>query len=403
MLIPSYFPLVGGSEVQLHGLAGKLAAAGFKIFILTRRLQDTPAFEDKDGVQIIRKRALFKPASFFFSSLAFLIRNRDRFDIIHVHSFDSPALTGAIIKKLFPDKKFILLIPRYGPGSAFTRQERSRLGRIRLRFVLDKADAVIPLSPDAVTAMRRMGIPQEKNADIPNGVDTETFAPVPEEQKREKRKSLRIPEESFIGVTVGRLIKRKNVMGILQAWKSFIAKYPNAVLVVAGGGEEEENLGRYSEYFLPEGSVRFLGPVSRKTIPDLLKAADVYLSFSESEGMSNSMLEALSSGLPIIAARGPGIDQLIEDGLNGFLVEPSDPGSAVASLESLAGDDRKRLEMSRAARKWIEENHSFDIIASRIARLYLGKRDSADCTEPELHTSIPEESSSEADRVEIPT
>jgi|GEM_PF-3765183 len=197
MLIPSYFPLAGGAEIQLHGLVNKLDPAKFAPFILTRRLPSTPAEAKDERTIVIRKRAPLSPSAFFLSSLLFLIRCRKKFDVLHVHSFDSPALTGAVLKRIFPKIILVIKVPRYGDGSAFSRLENSLLGRMRLNFILKAADAVIPLNLEAMQALIRLDFPEEKIARIPNGVDTDLFKPLSPKDKSSVRSSSGLPRKIF--------------------------------------------------------------------------------------------------------------------------------------------------------------------------------------------------------------
>jgi glycosyltransferase involved in cell wall biosynthesis len=390
MLIPSYLPLVGGSEVQLSGLLKKLNGDRVEPFVLTRRLKGTPAEEPQGIATIYRKRSPLRPALFFFSSLLYLLRNRQRFDVIHVHSFDSPALAGAIIKRLFPSKRFILLVPRCGEGSAFNRQQSSYLGRRRFKFVLSQVDAVIPLCAEVIESLRSAGLPAEKIAPIPNGVDADLFQPPSTGEKKTLRASLGIGEGAFVGVFMSRLIPRKNVIGALEAWRELVKTRPNSVLIIAGTGPEELPLKSFAKNHLPARTVIFYGAASRDAVPRILKTADVYVSFSESEGMSNAMLEAFSTGLPIVAARGPGIDSLITQGECGILVDPSKPRDGAGRLEFLSRHPVKLRQMSASARQLILEQFSFEIIARRMEALYYNE-EYQEPVEQEAAESTPEE------------
>ncbi len=370
MLIPSYFPLVGGAEVQLSGLLKKLDHEKIDPFILTRRVRGTPPVEKNGKTTIIRKRAPFRPTSFFISSLLYLLRRRQHFDIVHVHSFDSPAFAGAIVKLRYPEKRLILRLPRFSDGSAFIRQQKSFFGRKRLNFVLKKADAVILLCDDSVEALRASGFPDEKIAHFPNGVDSETFCPASDEEKKRFREAMGITEGAFVGVFTGRLIPRKNVAAALESWRGIVDTHPRSVLLIAGTGPEELRLKAFASEHLPTGSVIFFGAASREAIPKILKASDVYVSFSTSEGMSNAMLEALSTGLPVVASRGPGIDSLVRNGETGFLVDPSTPKDAVFHLRRLCEEPATLQKMAGAARRLAAAEYSFDRVAKCIEALY---------------------------------
>lgn len=370
MLIPSYFPLVGGSEVQLAGLLEHLPPERLEVMVATRRLPRTEPTTRKGPVLIRRLPAPLSSRSFFFSSLAFLLERGGDYDIIHVHSLDGPALAGALVKSLRPEKKLVVLVPRYGPGSALSRLEATPLGRIRLAFILRWADAVIPLNEEAAGALIARGLPPGRIAPIPNGVDTDAFAPARGGEKRRLRRALGLREEAMIAAFVGRLIPRKGVDRCIDVW-SRLAKLPRRpILAVGGSGPEEQQLKRMAST-LPPGSVRFLGKLSRSGVRDLLRAADVYVSFSQSEGMSNSMLEALACGLPAVCTATVGVAGLIRHGANGYLVDARHPEEAIVYLKLLAEEPVLRQRMSRRAREDVLNRHSFRLIARKVERLYL--------------------------------
>ena len=124
-----------------------------------------------------------------------------------------------MIKHLIPRKTLLLRIPRFGKGSPFDRLTRTRWGRAQLRFVLGKADAVIPLTTDATNILKAWGLSEERIARIPNGVEADRFYPATEDEKRVLKRSFGIAENAFVGVLVARLIPRSNAALALKAWK----------------------------------------------------------------------------------------------------------------------------------------------------------------------------------------
>ena len=102
----------------------------------------------------------------------------------------------------------------------------------------------------------------------------------------------------------------ENVIDALEAWKRAIRSHPDSVLVVTGGGPEGPRVSAYAAEALGGRSVVFTGKATRDEIARLLRTADVYVDYSRSEGVSNATLEAMSSGLPVIAAKGPGNNEI---------------------------------------------------------------------------------------------
>lgn len=374
MLIPSYDPLVGGAEIQLSGLLKRIDRDRFDPFVLTRRLDGTGSAEVDGYTPIVRLPAPIRPGTFFLSSLRYLWKRRREYDVIHVHSFDSPALAGAVIKHLLPAKIYIQKIPRFGSGSSFDCLTRSRLGRARLRYIMEKADAIIPLCPDATNALEAMELPTQRIVSIPNGVDTDYFVPPEPEEKHVLKRSFGILEDAFVGIAVARLIPRKNVMSALEAWKRVAAVHPRSVLIVVGHGPEGPRLTAYANDAFDGRAIIFTGRSSRAEVARLMRTADVFVSYSASEGMSNAMLEAMSSGLPVVAARGPGIDQLVAHGKSGFLFDPDRPVDGADYVMRLAEDPALTQRMSFAARDTAAQEYSFERVAKDVEQLYSGGR-----------------------------
>jgi glycosyltransferase involved in cell wall biosynthesis len=374
MLVPSYSPLAGGAEIQLGGLLKRIDRDRFAPFVLTRRFEGTPSADADGHTPVVRPPSPLLSGTFFLSSLRYLWQQRDEYDVIHVHSLDSPSLAAAIIKHLLPTKTYIQKIPRFGNGSSFDLLARSRLGRARLRYVLDKADAVIPLGSDETTPLEALGLPAGRIVRIPNGVDTDYFAPPEPEERCVLKRSFGIPVEAFLGIVVARLIPRNNVVAALEAWKRFVAVHPNAVLIVAGHGPEGSRLAAYANDNFYGRSVIFTGMTSREEVARLMRTADVFVGYSASEGMSNAMLEAVSSGLPVVASRGPGMDQVVAHAESGFLFDPDRPVDGADYIIRLAEDPMLTRELSSTARGIAESRYSFERVARDVERLYAGER-----------------------------
>ena len=370
MLIPGYDPPAGGADRQLDGLLQWIDRDRFAPFVLTSLNHDGRCADLSGTTPVIRISAPLGPSSFFFSALRYLWKRRKQYDIIHVHSFDLPALTGAMIRHLMSDKTLILRIPRCDDGSAYDRLTRTRGGRARLRFVLAKADAVIPSCPEATKALEAAGVSPDKIERIPNGVDAHRFFPANEDEKRVLKRSFGVPEHAFVAIAVARLVPKNDVACALEAWKRVCVSHPESVLIIVGNGPEGPRLSAYADTELDGRSVIFTGGTPRDDVARLLRTADVYVSYSRSEEASDAMLEAMSSGLPVIAASRPGADQLVRHSKNGFVFDPDHPMDGADYLLRLAEDPALLTSMSITARDDVESRHSFEQIALRVEQLY---------------------------------
>ena len=169
---------------------------------------------------------------------------------------------------------------------------------------------------------------------IYNGIDPERYRPGPEGQG--VRRELGLTPDAFLVGVVGRLDPIKDHSTLLRAF-SRLGAAPDARLLVVGDGPGRARL----ESEAGEGVI-FLG--DRREVPELLRALDVFVLPSRNEGISNTILEAMATGLPVVATRVGGNPELVEDGLTGVLVPPGDAAALAAALEGY----RARPEAGRA-------------------------------------------------------
>ncbi|MDP6538000.1 MAG: glycosyltransferase family 4 protein [Planctomycetota bacterium] len=181
-----------------------------------------------------------------------------------------------------------------------------------------------------------------------HGPDPDTVAPTPPDARGE----LGLDPQRRVVLTICRLMVWKGVDGILEA----MAELPADVdLLVAGDGDMEESWKALAERLGLGERVRFLGNVPHERIPLLIRAADVFVLNSRYEGLSHTLLEVLQFGTPMVVSRVCGNPEVVEDGVNGLLVDPGDPpglARAIARLlddgelvEAFAENNRTRREL----------------------------------------------------------
>jgi sugar transferase (PEP-CTERM/EpsH1 system associated) len=205
--------------------------------------------------------------------------------------------------------------------------------------------ALGPLVTEFTTVSRNLarwlvedvGVPARKVRYIPNGVDTERFAP---RQRQTARQVLEVGPETVVIGTVGRLDPVKNHIGLIRAFAAATASR-HAVLLIAGEGPCHGRIQETVEELGLSGRVRVLG--ERSDVPVMLNALDLFVLPSLGEGMSNSILEAMATELPVLATRVGGNPELVADGVTGILVP-------VGSHEALAMGIRHYLDHPRLMR-----------------------------------------------------
>lgn len=366
MLIQKYYPHVGGAEKQIQRLVPRLQARGFEVCVITRHEPGLSRFEIIDGASVYRLRCPGpKPlAALFYMGGAFTLLSRLRPDLIHAHEVLSPA-SAALLAKRFFGWPVIVKVLRGGMRGDVYKLKRRPFWKQRFRVLCQGVDSFVVISHEIDQELTAMGVPTQKRAFIPNGVDTETFAPLADSQKKYLRADLLLPVDGPLVVYLGRLTFEKRVDHLIRIWPTVRESFPEAQLLIIGAGPEEALL-RTQSRSVP--GVKFTGQVNDAL--SYLQAADLFVLPSATEGLSNSLLEALSTGLPVLATSVGGTPDVITHGENGYLIPPDDLSALKTGLTVLLGDPDLRAQLGTQGRRRIQKDFSLNSVAGRLATLY---------------------------------
>jgi glycosyltransferase involved in cell wall biosynthesis len=170
---------------------------------------------------------------------------------------------------------------------------------------------------------------------------------------------------------VGRFNAFKNVETLLEAADKLYQKgVNNFELQLVGDGERRANLERLTVEKGLTRNVRFLGWIDRETIVERYRQADLFVTATTWEGMPNTVLEGMACGLPVVATRASGLDQLVHEGVNGYLVDINDPFSLADRLADLIDNPYERLRMGKESRKIAEQEFAWEYIAEQYVQIY---------------------------------
>ena len=203
-----------------------------------------------------------------------------------------------------------------------------------------------------------VGISLEKIVTIYNSVDVERFPP--------RAELFRNPSNPTLG-TVARLNPEKDYDTLLEAFQRVLQSYPGTRLLIAGDGPERPRLERKVHSLELGNSVQFLGHV--EDVTRVFAQLDVYVQSSHIEGFSVAILEALASGLPVVATRVGGNSEAVLDNVCGLLVEPRNPKALAAALCELLKDPERSRRMGAAARQHARQSFSNDAAMARMEAL----------------------------------
>ena len=180
----------------------------------------------------------------------------------------------------------------------------------------------------------------------------------------QRRGDLDTPEEAPLLLALGRLHRNKAFDVLLEA----LARLPECYLWLAGEGPEESRLRGQAESLGVAGRVRFLG--WREDTAALYNAADLFVCPSRHEPLGNVIIEAWSHGLPVVAARAAGPEELIADGRSGVLTPLEDAGALAAGIQTILSDDALRIALAVQGRKSFETSYTEAAIVGRYRALF---------------------------------
>lgn len=237
------------------------------------------------------------------------------------------------------------------------RRIRRWLAPMVTRFVAVSRDLARWLVED-------VGVPARKVTQIYNGVDTSRFAPG---DRQQARAAARLPGEPVLVGIVGRLDPVKDHVGLIGAFAR-VARGRRVGLVIVGDGPSRPEL---ESHILAAGladQAWCLG--ERDDVPTILRALDCFVLSSVGEGISNAILEAMATGLPLVATRVGGNGELVDDGVTGTLVPARAPGALAAALERYADSPALRRAHGEAGRARVLANFSLDAMLAGYHALY---------------------------------
>jgi glycosyltransferase involved in cell wall biosynthesis len=302
-----------------------------------------PEAERHDGVELLHPRYLAVPGLHWLSGWTYYLGVRRTLRalrqshgpfVLHAHCAYPDAVGAAWVAR---DIGVPLVVTVH--GSDINVSARQRLLRPQIRWALRGAKRVLAVSRALQEQVRALtGLAPERLACIPcAGYAPEVFRPRP---KGPVRAELGVRADARLVLFVGHLFPVKAVDVLLRAWglrarRGSLA--PDEQLVVVGEGGERARLERLAREEGVAAHVRFLGPLPQERVADWLAVADLLCLPSHSEGSPNVVVEALASGVPVVATRVGGVPDLVSDGVNGMLVPPADPAALADALDAARG------------------------------------------------------------------
>jgi glycosyltransferase involved in cell wall biosynthesis len=385
----TYYPVMGGGETQARLLAQGLITAGHSVTILTRHSDLNLKKHELIGPVPVHRippagTGQLKKWGLVFSCIPKLIQLRSNYDLIFVSGFRIIGAAAVLVSKLLR-KKCILKADSQGEMSGdFFIDGLEKFG-FTLKFLpfkaflllrntlLKKAEAFSSISAEITAELISSGVPAAKIVNIPNSVDTQRFYPVRNDQKLVLRKKLGIPESSTVVMYTGRLVSYKGLPVLLKVWKEIQPHHNDIHLFLLGtGGLDIHNCESELHAFVKsnnlESSVHFTGNV--QNVSEYLQAADIFAFPTENDAFPSSLIEAMTCGLPVITTPVGAIKTIIQDQLNGILIDPGNEQQLSQALNLLICSKPLAAKLGHSAWQTVQAHYSAEIVSKRYLALF---------------------------------
>ncbi len=347
---------VGGMEVGITKLVNGLDPATVVSSICSCRPADSLKERLRPDVRLYEFNRREGNDPVWVLRLYRLLR-RIRPDILHTHRW-ATLCEGLLAARLAG-------VPYIVHGEHGTLETRPRNAPIQ-RAVWRRVDKVLSVSSRLAERMsEQLAFPLDRIHVIRNGADLARFDP---RFRVEARASLGIGPNDFVIGTVGRLVAVKDQATLLRALALLKTGGLSFKAIFAGTGPLREQLESLAAS-LKLDNVRFLG--NRDDVPQVLAAMDIFVLSSESEGLSNTIQEAMATGLPVVATHVGGADELVDHDRTGLLVPPRDPQRIAEAIVTLVRDSGKRHQMGAAAALQARQDFGIERMLREYERMYL--------------------------------
>ncbi|QDV33744.1 glycosyltransferase family 4 protein [Tautonia plasticadhaerens] len=364
-LLAYFHPYASGAERQALAQGAELARRGHAVRVVTQAVRGSglPKDEVIRGVLVhrwiepVRVGPLFG-LSFVAGAVRALRRLRAEYDLIHTHQGLWESISTGVARSVIDAPTLVQ------PASSGYFGEAEEMARTRgfpaLRRLALRNTAFAAISEDIERQWLALGVPPSRMHRMASGVETDRFHPGPSAVES------RFPPRPRVLFT-GRLHPQKNLDVLLDAWAE-VARRSTAHLILLGDGPDRGRLVAKAKDMGLADRVHFPGPVDDPA--DSLRAADVFVLPSVAEGMSNSLLEAMATGLPCIASEIGGNTDLLAEGPRGLLVPPGDRDGWADAILRVLGDEGLARSLGEAALGLIGERFAMPVVVDRYVDLY---------------------------------
>jgi glycosyltransferase involved in cell wall biosynthesis len=369
IVISLFAPMESGAERQARLQAEALVRNGHSVTVFTRKLENLPESQtlmtgpagNRLTVKRVVRTSRIGPAfglSFVGRLSAALIGSRRSLDIVHTHQALWESITTGLVRDIMPCP---ILVQPASSGYDGEAQEMMRTkGAAILRRLAVRNRHFACISAQIADEWTALGVPRSTIIPAASGVDTTRFRPAEVKPLSDRSR--------FRAVFTGRLHDQKQVDVLIRAWPAVRRLAPARLTIVGDGPLRDSLIHLRDSLGLTDDEVHFAGRIEDPS--DILRESDFFVLPSRAEGMSNSLLEAMATGLPcVVSAIGGNVD-LIQPDLTGRLVADSSPEAWSDAILGLYRNPEAARRWGAAAREKVEREYSIDAIVDRNVTLY---------------------------------
>lgn len=367
----AYYPrLVGGAEVAVKEITDRIDPGDFEFHMITMRSGRLSPTHEKIGNVTVHRMGLSSDSKLALRINKYLFLALSPLRAAHLHrtyGFDAVWSVMAYVAgfptlffKLFHMNVPFILTLQEGDSIDYMLK-KTRLVRRHFRMIFETADSIQAISKHLADFGHSMGARRDPLV-VPNGVDVGLFSrDVPEDAKEAIRAQASAAKGDTLLVTASRLVEKNGVGYIIESLRYL----PESVkLVILGTGALEETLKRRVRELGFDKRVTFKGYVAHKDLPAYLKASDIFIRPSLSEGFGNSFIEAMAAGAPVIATPVGGIVDFLRDKETGLFCEVASPEDIARKVGVYMNDRDLRDEIVDNALHMVIDHYDWKKVAS---------------------------------------
>ena len=374
--------VIGGISPHVYFLSKSLAKNDVKVHVVTCDFPGAPTHETIDGVEVYRIDSYKNPSPDFATWVYLMNLNMQKeaaaiaaklpepIDVFHAHDW-LVATTGIGLKHVF--RKPLLVTVH---STEIGRREGLHTSTERMiheteAWLTYEAWRVICCSDYMVQHVKwAFGLPSDKLAMVPNGVNPHAYASLEKHNLRDFRLKFALPHEKIV-LYVGRLVYEKGIHILINAVPKVLAK-TDAKFVIVGSGYMQEQLSNIVKSMGLEHKVLFTGFVDEENLLKLQKIADVSVVPSLFEPFGIVALEAMAAKSPVVVSDTGGLGEIIEHDVTGVKVYPNNTDSLAWGITKILLDDGYAKSIRENAYRKIQEKYDWDKIAKRTRQIYEG-------------------------------